>query len=233
MKHSNLKRLRAIALFALCSHAVVSQAIPINTSTVDYNGALFTTEGEWTDPSTYSMTYWANFADFEGTGEQSFLKAIDWKWEGAGISSVSLLDAPGSTDDWLTQAFYQISVGDSVGCEKNGGANAICTEYTGSEAGLSTDSDADFRWVFEITCKNVRQQDLLLDSSIRSGYVNSLEGFAAPLVTCDPGDESSCNAFTDGLAALSLAPDSAEVPVPGVPALLLIGMAGLCFARRR
>ena len=121
---------------------------------------------------------------------------------------------------------------DSVGCEKNGGANAICTEYTGSEAGLSTDSDADFRWVFEITFKNVRQQDLLLDSSIRSGYVNSLGGFAAPLVTCAPGDESSCYAFTDGLATQSL-PDSAEVPVPGVPALLLIGMAGLCFARRR
>ncbi len=236
MKQMKSRMIQALALVALCSQATLSQAIPINDSTVDYNGALFTTEGEWTDPSTYSMTYWANFAGYEGTGDQSFLRAIDWKWEGAGISSVSLLEAPGSTDDWMTQAFYQIAVGESVGCEKNGGSNAICTEYIGAGAGLSTDSSDDFRWLFEITFKNVRQQDLLLDSTIRSGYVNNNGGFASPLVSCSPGNESVCSSFAGANIVSLQSPgtaDAATVPIPGVPALLFIGLAGLLATRRR
>jgi hypothetical protein len=54
-----------------------SHAIPINDNTLNKDGALFTIEGEWKDISTYQLTYWANFDEFDNDGSDDFLKAID------------------------------------------------------------------------------------------------------------------------------------------------------------
>ena len=51
----------ALGIIASLAWLPASQAIPINESTLDQQGALFTIEGEWVTESTYQLTYWANF----------------------------------------------------------------------------------------------------------------------------------------------------------------------------
>ena len=230
MKGRKIDYVLVLALAAVCSRVPMSYAIPINEDTLNYQGALFTLEGEWVD-ATYTMTYWANFDNFEGTDDQSYLKAIDWKWEGGGISSVSLLEAPGGTENWMSQTFYQIGAGESVGCEQGGGSNAVCTEFVGSESGLSTATTGDQSWVFEITFKHIRQIDVFLRDGLRAAYITESGSLAAPIMSCGAAGDSTCSSDSDALAPLS-ALDSANVPAPGVPALLFIGLAGLSLCRR-
>ena len=224
MKGKKIDYLLLLALVAVCGHMPVSQAIPINSDTLNYQGALFTLEGEW-DKAIYRMTYWANFDAFEGSSDQSHLKALDWKWEGSAISSVSLMEAPGGTEEWATQTFYQIDVGESVGCKKGGGSNAVCTEFTGSESpGLSTATEGDLSWVFEITFKSIRQVDVFLRDGLRAAYINAGGSLIAPVMTCGAEGELSCASGLDNIGAQ-------DVPAPGVPALLIIGLAGLFLCR--
>ena len=223
MKGKKIDFVLALALVAVCSHIPVSQAIPINEDTLNYQGAIFTLEGEW-DNGIYRMTYWANFDEFKGTGDQSYLKAIDWKWEGAGISTVSLLDAPGGAGDWLAQTSHQIGLGESVGCEQGGGSNAVCTAFVGGASGLSTATEGDLNWVFEISFKSTRQKDFFLKNGVRAAYIDDSGSLAAPVMSCGADGDSTCSR--------SFAPSAANVPVPGVPALLIIGLAGLSLCRR-
>ena len=230
MKGRKIDYVLALALAAVCSRMPVSHAMPINADTLNYQGALFTLEGEW-DAATYRMTYWANFDNFEGSDEQSYLKAIDWKWEGGKISSVSLLGAPGGAGNWMAQTSYQIGVGESVGCEQAGGSNAVCTEFRGSEPGLSTGTEGDISWVFEITFKSTRQVDVFLRDGLRAAYINDSGSLAAPIMSCGAAGDSTCSSDSNATAPRS-ALDSANVPAPGVPALLIIGLAGLSLCRR-
>jgi len=230
MKGKKFKQLLVLALVAICGHMPVTRAIPINPDTMNYQGALFTLEGRWTSGSNYEMTYWANFDNFESAAEQPYLKAIDWKWEGGKIDTVSLLSAPGDDGDWMAQTFHQIGIGDSVGCESGGGSNAVCTEFTGAGIGLSTATVGDVSWVFNISFKVRNQVDLFLKEGLRNAYVNESGLLAAPIMACDTVDDATCSGALDVIAPLS-SPD-AEVPSPGVPALLVIGLAGLLLGRR-
>ena len=212
----------ALALMALCGRVPATLAAPIIVDTLNYQGALFNLDGEW-DGSLYRMTYSANFDDFQDSGGQSYLTAIDWKWDGAGINSVFLAKAPGSVDDWQTQTFHQISSGDSAGCEKTGGSNAVCTEFLGDAPGLSVATDELLEWVFEISFKSFRQKDMLLGEGLRTAFVNDIARLATPIMSCGNAEGAICS--SDQIPA-------ANVPSPGVPALLLIGLGGLWLFRR-
>ena len=151
MKVKNLGPVLALLMMAGSLHIPAAHALLLEKDKLVFQGAVFTLQGEWKD-SRYIMTYEASFAGFEDTGEASYLKAIDWKWDGDLISSMYLLEAPGGTDKWLAQTGQQIGLGDSVGCESGGGANAVCTEYLADSKGFSTRTDiTDLRWVFELT----------------------------------------------------------------------------------
>ena len=92
MKGKNLNLVLVLALMAICGRVPVSLALPVTTDTLNYQGAVFTLDGEWGD-SGYTMIYTANFDEFYGAAEQPYLKAIDWKWQGGSISSVALTTA--------------------------------------------------------------------------------------------------------------------------------------------
>lgn len=207
----------ALGLLLAVAYHPASRAIPINDNTLNQNGALFTIEGEWLNPSTYQLTYWANFDGFDNGGGEDFLQAIDWKWQGGMISAITLLGAPGDLSDWSARAFQQISYGETVGCADGGGFSAVCTEYVGDGLGLSTSVEGDLRWVFEVSFKDVRQQELLLGRGPRAGYLGGGGDLAAPL----------------GITATGLPAEliDGQVPVPGVLPLVLIGLLGLIWQR--
>jgi hypothetical protein len=210
--------LTAVILGAM-AWAPISQAIPINENTMDKDGALFTIEGEWTDLSTYRVTYWANFDEFDNEGSEDFLRAIDWKWQGGTISTISLVDAPGSLTDWSARPFYQIDYGNIVGCAFGGGFSAVCTEYVGDGPGLSTEISGDLAWIFDVNFRDVRQRDLLLGRGPRAGLLGDSALLASPL----------------GITTASFTPDetNGQVPTPGVLSLLLIGLGALMGSRGR
>ena len=216
----------ALALMVVCGRVPAALAVPITVDTLNYQGAVFNLKGEW-DDGLYRMTYTADFNNFQDTEGQSYLNAIDWKWEGAGINSVFLAEAPGGVDDWKTQTFHQISSGDSSGCEKTGGANAVCTEFLGDALGLSVATDELLSWVFEISFKNdfnnTRQRDMLLGRGVRTAFVNDIGRLTTPIMSCENAEGAICS--SDQIPP-------ANVPSPGVPALLIIGLGGLWLFRR-
>ena len=213
MKGLHIAYSTALGMALVLGQVGVSHATPIDVQTVNYNGAVLSIEGEWQNPSVFRVTYSANFDNFLG---DDYLAAIDWKWEGAQINSISLLSAPTDVNDWLTQPFYQIDFGEDVGCAKGGGQGAVCTEYVGEGVGLSTLLEGDLSWMFEVTFKHARQGDWLRNQGPRAGYQ---DGLASPL----------------GIVALA-APLNGEVngqvPEPGALSLLLIGLSGLLLGRR-
>ncbi len=204
-----------LAVILALGQVADSQAALIDTESVDYNGAQLTIEGQWIDASVYQLTYSANFDGLESPGDDLFLAAFDWKWEGAHVNTISLKAAPTDLSDWTTHPYYQLDFGEDVGCAQGGGQGSVCTEYTGTGAGLSL--TGDLSWVFEVTFKHARQSDRLRTHGARVGYGG---GFAAPL----------------GIVALSapLAEEpSGQVPVPGVLPLMVIGLAGMVAGFRR
>ena len=221
MKRANLAISAAMGLVLAVIHIGGAQAIPITDDTFEQDGAQLTIEGDWLNASTYQVTYWANFDNFQSSGGDAYLTAIDWQWRtdqwnGGKISSVSLVQAPGSVTDWFAQPFFQIDYGVSPGCAPGGGFGAVCTEHTGGGFDLSTALTGDLSWVFEVTFKDVRQQALLLGRGLRADYDSTL---ASPL----------------GVTTRFARPDAvdAQVPAPGALPLVLIGLAGLVMGRRR
>jgi hypothetical protein len=203
--------LAALALLAICGRIPVALATPIIVDELNYQGAVFTLGGEWID-RIYRMTYTAQFGASESSGDRSLLTAIDWKWEGGKIHSVLLREAPGGTDAWRAQISHQIG-GDAFGCLEDGDSNAVCTEFVGPGAGLFTDQAETVSWVFDISFKHLTQQNGWLKQGPRRAYVNETGRLATPTMAADVPAEV------------------AAVPVPGLPALLLIGLAGLSLCR--
>jgi len=231
MKVKKYKSGLAILIAAGCAHMPTAQALPLNTDVLDFQGAIFTLQGEWKD-SRYIMTYEANFNDFRDNGETSYLKAIDWKWEGDRINAVSLLEAPGGANDWLAQTDKQIGTSDSVGCKQGGGANAVCTEYLANSKGFSTLTGlASLRWVFELSFNELRQRDVLLGNGLRAAFVNGSGTLTAPIMACSGPQNPGCPDPQVEIQPVTAI--NANVPIPGVPALLLAGLAGLVLSRRR
>jgi hypothetical protein len=213
-------------------HMQLSHAIPLDTNNIVFQGAIFTLEGEWKDDS-YIMTYRADFAGFQADSEPSYLKAIDWRWNGAAVSSVSLLDAPDGTDQWQAQTFHEIGLGYSVGCEPGGGSNSVCTEFLGEPKGFATSTSLeDLRWVFEIRFKDMTQRERFTGGdSFRAAFVNGGGTLVAPIMSCIPGESFGCLDQINQIAPLS--EGDANVPVPGVPALLMAGLVGLFLSYKR
>ena len=208
----------AAGILASLAWLPTSQAIPINENTLEQDGALFTVEGEWLSASIYQLTYWANFDEFDNGGGGDFLRAIDWKWQGGTINTVSLVDAPGSIDDWAAKPFYQINYANIVGCDVGGGFSSVCTEYVGEGAGLSTNISGDLAWVFEVNFKDVRQQDLLLGRGPRAGLLGDSIPLATPFSITTAFDPREPNG---------------QVPAPGALYLILIGLGALITSRRK
>ncbi len=231
-----LKQIRhalAISIATIFTSIPIAHATPVGTDTLYFHGAVFTLNGEWTE-NRYLMTYLADFSGFQGEGEPSYLKALDWHWEGSDISSVTLKEAPGGTDQWRTRSLHQIGKGDSLGCESGYSAGAVCTEYLGNPKGFDTLSElTDLRWVFEInfSFKQLRQQNRLLGDGLRAAFVDTSGKLAAPLMACSGAQNPGCPDQPILLSTLS--ETNGNVPVPGVPALLLAGLAGLFVSRRR
>jgi hypothetical protein len=195
-----------------------SHATPIDIQTLDYNGAVLSIDGEWQSGSVFQVTYKANLDNFLAGEGEDFLAAIDWKWVGAQIKSISLLSAPTDPNDWQTQPFYQIDFGEDVGCAKGGGQGAVCTEYVGREdAMLSMSLGGEFSWVFEVTFKHARQGDWLRNQGPRVGYQDGLASPLGIIATAAP-----LNGEVNG-----------QVPEPGALSLLLMGLAGMLLGRRR
>lgn len=231
MKAMSIRRAFASLMLIACVGAPMANAALIDTDVLVFQGAIFTLQGEWKD-SRYLMTYQASFTGFQGSEEPSFLKAIDWKWEGNPITSVSLLEAPGGKDQWLAQPDQQIGTADSVGCQSGGGANAVCTEFLGDSKGFSTLTDiADLRWVFELSFNALRQREIFLGDGLRAAFVNGSGRLAAPIMSCSGAQNPGCP--DQRIALQALAEDSGNVPIPGVPALLLVGIAGMFMMGRR
>jgi len=231
MKVKKFKSGLAILIAAACAHMPAPQALPLNTDVLIFQGAIFTLQGEWQD-SRYIMTYEASFDGFQDNGEPSYLKAIDWKWQGDLISAVSLLEAPGGANNWLAQTDRQIGSGDSVGCTQGGGANAVCTEYLGDSKGFSTLTDLDsLRWVFELSFNELRQRDLFVGNGLRAAFVNGSGTLTAPIMACSGPQNPGCPDPQVEIQPVTAI--NANVPIPGVPALLLAGLAGLVLSRRR
>jgi hypothetical protein len=233
MKLKQIGHVLAISIAGICTSIPASQATPIGTDTLHFNGAVFTLTGEWTDDR-YVMTYLANFSGFQGDSEASYLKAIDWNWEGTDFSSVSLKEAPGGTDQWRTQTSHQIGTGYSLGCEPGYNLGAVCTEFLGDTKGFATTTElSELRWVFEvnISYKYLRQTDRFLGDSLRAAFVNGSGSLAAPIMSCSGAQNPGCP--DQRIALQALAEDNGTVPIPGVPALLLAGIAGMFMSRRR
>ena len=130
----------------------------------------------------------------------------------------------------------QISTGDSVGCQSGGGANAVCTEFLGDSKGFSTLTDiTDLRWVFELSFNELRQRNVFLGDGLRAAFVNGSGKLTAPIMSCSGAQNPGCpDPLPSPLVELqTLADDNGNVPIPGVPALLLAGVAGLFLSRRR
>jgi hypothetical protein len=216
MKGLHIAYSTVLGMALVLGQAGASHATPIDIQTLDYNGAVLSVDGEWQSASVFEVTYNANFAHFLGAEGEDFLAAIDWKWEGAQINSISLLSAPTELSDWMTQPFYQIDFSEDAGCAKGGGQGAVCTEYVGAGAGLSTSLQGDLSWVFEVTFKNARQGDWLRNQGPRAGYQ---DGLASPL-----------GIFTTGAPLNNEV--NGQVPEPGALSLLLIGLAGMLLGRR-
>lgn len=209
-KKRNLS-LAALALVAICGRVPTALAVTTIIDTMNYEGAIFTLGGEWEiERSIYTMTYTAQFGPSQNPQVQSYLKAIDWKWDGGTIDTVALLEAPGGKENWNAQTSRQIG-GEAAQCLEAGDSNAVCTEFNG--LGLSTSDTGLLSWVFEISFKDFNQQESFLGGGVRSAYVTS-GSLAAPVMR-----------FFEPL------PETTNVPVPGVPALLLIGLAGLSLCR--
>jgi len=213
----------------------LSHATPIGTDTLYFQGAVFTLTGEITEDR-YTMTYLADFSGFEGGSGPSFLKAIDWNWDGSYIlGSVSLKEAPGGVDQWRTLTSYQIGTGDSVGCEPGEIAGSVCTEFLGDTKGFATTTDiGELRWVFDITIsdKYQRQSNRFLGDDLRAAFVDVNGKLTAPIMACSGAQNPGC---ADQLPLVELQPlarDNGNVPIPGVPALLIAGLAGLFLSRR-
>lgn len=233
MKAMSIRRAVASLMLIGCAGAPMANAALIDTDVLVFQGAVFTLQGEWKD-SRYLMTYQASFAGFQGSEEPSFLKAIDWKWEGNPINSVSLLEAPGGKDQWLAQPDQQIGTADAVGCQPGGGANAVCTEFIGDSKGFSTLTDsADLRWVFELSFNGLRQREIFLGDGLRAAFVNGSGSLAAPIMSCSGAQNPGCPDQRQRVALQVLEERNGSVPVPGVPALLLAGIAGLFMSRHR
>ncbi len=238
MKANTKSCMAGLLLLGICGHMHLSHAIPVDRDALEYNGALFELETAWVG-GRYQITYSADFSGFQRDTEESYLKAIDWKWEGGNIGSVSLIEAPGGTDDWSAKAFYQIGISDSVGCELGGGSNAVCTDFIGNTQGFSTFTDATLSWVFEVSFrdKDVRQRDVLFDGGLRAAFVNGSGKLTAPIMSCSGAQNPGCPdpqiGFQPLLEIQAFSEESGNVPVPGVPALLLAGLAGLFLGRRR
>ena len=219
MRGTNIGCSIAAGFLAAAVWIPISHAIPLNENTLDRDGALFTIEGEWTNASTYQLTYWANFDGFDNGGNDDFLRAIDWKWQGGTINSVALVDAPGVLSDWSASPFYQIDYGNIIGCAVGGGFSAVCAEYVGEGAGLSTAISGDLAWIFEVNFRDVRQRELLLGRGPRAGLLGDSALLAAPL----------------GITTTSFIAEDAngQVPAPGVLSLILIGLGTLLMGRGR
>jgi MYXO-CTERM domain-containing protein len=225
-----------LLLFAVCGQVQTSQAIPIASDVLEYNGAFFELETEWLGDN-YRITYSADFSGFQGASDASYLKAIDWKWEGGNIGSISLISAPGSVSDWSAKTFSQIGVGDSVQCQLGGGSNAVCTDFIANDQGFSTLTDTNLSWVFEVSFRNrnARQKDVLFDGGLRAAFVNGSGKLTAPIMSCSGAQNPGCPDPLQSplVETQTLADDNGNVPIPGVPALLLAGLAGLFLSRRR
>lgn len=232
MKAMSIRRVFASLMLIGCAGAPMANAALIDTDVLVFQGAIFTLQGEWKDDR-YLMTYQASFDGFQGSEEPSYLKAIDWKWEGDTIiSAVSLLEAPGGKDQWFAQTDQQIGAGDSVGCQSGGGDNAVCTEFLGDSKGFSTLTDiADLRWVFELSFNELRQREMFLGDGLRAAFVNGSGSLTAPIMSCSGAQNPGCP--DQRIALQALPEDNGNVPVPGVPALLLAGIAGMFMSRRR
>lgn len=238
MKLKHIRHLVAISIATFFTYTPISHATPIGTDTLYYQGAVFTLSGDWTEDR-YIITYLADFSGFEGGKEPSYLKAIDWNWEGRDISSVILKEAPGGTGQWLTQTSQQIDTVDSFGCktDQNYDSGAVCTQFLGDTKGFATTTDlSKLRWVFEInfSYKFLRQTDGFLGDGLRAAFVNGsgTGKLITPMMSCSGAQNPGCPDERIELQTQAPSEDNGNVPIPGVPALLLAGLAGLFLSRR-
>ena len=236
MKLKQIRHAIAVSIATIFTSIPLSHGTPIGSDTLYFQGAVFTLTGEITEGG-YTMTYLADFSGFEGGSEPSFLKAIDWNWDGSYIlGSVSLKEAPGGVDQWRTLTSYQIGTGDSVGCEPGDIAGSVCTEFLGDTRGFATTTElSDLRWVFEIKMsdKYLRQGNRFLGDDLRAAFVNVGGKLTTPIMSCSGAQNPGCPDPLPLVQLRTLAQDNGNVPIPGVPALLLAGVAGLVLSRRR
>ena len=229
MKTTHLKLVLFLA--TICGHTQLSQATPLVSDSLNYRGALFTLESGWVE-NRYLVTYRADFSGFQGDADQAYIKAIDWNWVEGGIDSVELKSAPGHSTDWDTQQYQQIGLGDALGCGTGASQDAVCTQYSGSGAGFSAlDSTEDLSWVFEISFRTFRQRDVMFNGGFTAALVDGKGFLSAPIMACNTQQNPGCPDVPAPLTELQ--EDNGSVPVPGVPALLLAGLAGLFISRRR
>lgn len=221
----------SLLLATLCSLGQLSQATPIGSDTLVYQGAVFTLDSGW-DGARYLVTYRANFSTFQGEENEFYLKAIDWNWIDGDLGDVTLTAAPGDLRDWVARSNQQISVGDSPGCETGGGSDAVCAEYIGDAKGFSTfGSTEDLSWVFEVGFKTIRQKDVFFGGGFGAAIVNGSGKLTAPTMSCSGAQNPGCP--DQRIEVQALAEDNGNVPIPGVPALLLAGIAGMFMMGRR
>ena len=236
MKLTKVRHALAVSMVTIFTSIPLSHGTPIDTDTLYFQGAEFTLTGEW-KAQRYVMTYLADFSGFEGGSESSFLKAIDWNWEGSYIlGSVSLTEAPGGTDQWRTLTSHQIGTGDSVGCEPGDIAGSVCTEFLGDTKGFATTTAlGELRWVFEVEISNKyhRQGNRFLGDDLRAAFVDISGKLSTPIMSCSGAQNPSCPDPLPLVQLQTLVQDNGTVPIPGVPALLIAGVAGLALSRRR
>jgi len=234
MKLTQIRQVLAVSLATIFTSIPLSHGTPIGSDNLYFQGAVFTLTGELTEDR-YTMTYLADFSEFEGGREHSFLKAIDWNWDGSYIlGSVSLKGAPGRPDQRRTLTSYQIGKGDSVGCKPGDIAGSVCTEFLGDPKGFVTTSEfSALRWVFELSFNELRQRNVFLGNGLRAAFVNGSGKLTPPIMSCAGAQNPGCPDERIELQALPLSQDNGSVPIPGVPALLLAGLAGLFLSRRR
>lgn len=236
MKLKQFRHVLAVSIATFFTSIPLSHGTLIGDDRLYFQGAEFKLTGEVIEDR-YIMTYLADFSGFEGGSEPSFLKAIDWNWEGSYIlGSVSLTEAPGGTDQWRTLTSHQIGTGDSVGCEPGEIAGSVCTEFLGDTKGFATTTElSELRWVFEITIsdKYQRQSNRFLGDDLRAAFVDVSGKLSAPIMSCSGAQNPGCADPLPLVQLQTLAQDNGNVPIPGVPALLLAGVAGLVLSRRR
>ena len=228
IKRAHLKL--ALILATICGHAQLAQATPLVSDSLSYRGAVFTLDSGWVEDR-YLVTYNADFSGFQGDADQAYIKAIDWNWVDGDIASVDLRSAPGDSTDWQTQQNQQIGLGDAVGCGTGGGPDAVCTQYLGSGAGFSAlESTDELSWVFEIGFRTFRQRDVMFGGGFNAALVDGKGFLSAPTMACNTQQNPGCPDVPAPLTERQ--EDNGSVPIPGVPALLLAGLAGLFISRR-